>query len=80
MITTIVFERGFCFLRPELGIGVSRDGVNGLVFGVGRWGVGRYTGFHKGRYLFSSILLIPNVIGIYQAVYLSKIKSCRFFS
>jgi hypothetical protein len=54
VITTIVFDVGFCFLQLELGIGVGRD-----VFGVGTWGVGRYTRFHKGRYLFSSILLIP---------------------
>lgn len=75
MITTIVLDAGFCFLQLELGIGVGRD-----VFGVGTWSVGRYTRFHKGHYLFSSILLIPNVMGIQQAVYLSEIESRRFFS
>jgi hypothetical protein len=52
--------------------------INKFGFGVGR-AVGRYTRFHKRRY-FSSGLLIANIIGTHQAVYLFEIKFRRFFS
>jgi hypothetical protein len=65
------------FLGLGSSVVVGKDGINKFDFGVGRGVVGRYTRFHKGRY-FASVLLVSNVMGIHQAVYLSGTKSRRF--
>jgi hypothetical protein len=66
------------FLGFGSSVVVGRDGINKFDFGVGRRALGRYTRFHRGRYYRFSPLN-SNVMGIHQAVYLSEIKSRRFF-